>query len=306
MAVHKMKVRVGKRGLKKLADDAIKHDFMKGIIEIVTNADDSYCRLEEKGQVVSGRIDIGVKRHPRKKETLLEVRDRAEGMDQAAMIEGIRMYGEDTIGGCVRGIFGMGLKDTINAFGNGFIASIKEGKLYLSELDLDDFNLHDPVMVDAEARKRYGIAGNGTLISIKIMDPKVRIPQYETLRQYIQTHVCLRLIVTDPKRDVVLTELGTGSAESLTYKYPENEVCLDKDITIAGYPGVNAHLCVKKALITEPLTQQGSYRTGGILIISKRTVHQATLFGFDEDPYASKLLSPSGNGRKTLAFRRRL
>lgn len=289
MAVHKMKVQIGKRGLKKLADDAIKHDFMKGIIEIVTNADDSYCRLEEKGQVVSGRIDIGIKRHPRKKVTLLEVRDRAEGMDKLAMMQGIGIYGEDTSGGCGRGIFGMGLKDTINAFGNGFIASIKEGKLYLGELDLDNFNLHDPVMVDAEARKRLGIAGNGTLVSITIMNPKVRIPQYETFRQNIQTHVCLRLIVTDPKRDVVLTDFGTGSAESLTYKYSENEVCLDRDVTIDGYPRVDAHLCVKKALGTEPLTQQGSYRTGGILVISKRTVHQATLFGFDEDPYASKL-----------------
>lgn len=297
MVTQKMKVQIGPKGLKKLADDAIKHDFMKGIIELVTNADDSYCRLEKRGQVVSGRIDIRLKRSPRKKESILEMLDRAEGIDSEAMKEGIAKCGEDTSGDSGRGIFGMGLKDTINAFGSGFILSIKEGKLYVGQLDLDDFILHEPVMVNAENRKKLGIPGNGTLLLVKITDPKVRIPQYETLRQCIQTHVCLRMIMTDPKRNVVLTDYRTGATDSLVYKDPEHEVRLDKDIPIAGYLGANAHLCIKKALGTEPLTQQGSYRTGGILIVSKRTIHQATLFGFDEDPYASKLF-----GELTCAY----
>ena len=32
---------------------------------------------------------------------------------------------------------------------------------------------------------------------------------------------------------------------------------------------------------------------GGILITSKRTVHQATLFGFDDGPHAAKLFGGS-------------
>ncbi len=37
------------------------------------------------------------------------------------------------------------------------------------------------------------------------------------------------------------------------------------------------------------LSQSGSSRTGGILVISRRTYHESTLFGFDDDPHAGRL-----------------
>lgn len=44
----RVKVKASKRALKFLADQAIGHDLFKGLIELITNSDDSYGRL---GQV---------------------------------------------------------------------------------------------------------------------------------------------------------------------------------------------------------------------------------------------------------------
>ena len=52
MVMEKGKIQVGARGLQLLAKQAI-DSLDKGLIELLTNADESYSRLEKRGQVVS-------------------------------------------------------------------------------------------------------------------------------------------------------------------------------------------------------------------------------------------------------------
>jgi len=56
------KIQAGERGLRLLAKQAV-DTLEKGLIELVTNADESYNRLEKKGEVVSGKIEISIDRH---------------------------------------------------------------------------------------------------------------------------------------------------------------------------------------------------------------------------------------------------
>lgn len=96
--------------------------------------------------------------------------------------------------------------------------------------------------------------------------------------------------MTDPTRKVVLRDLRSGSADELCYKIPDGEILLDSmELELASYPEVTATLNVVRAAGPEALSQSGSDRTGGILITSKRTYHEATLFGFDDDPHAMRL-----------------
>ena len=132
MTTRRVKVKADKRALKMLADQAIGHDLLKGLIELITNCDDSYARLEKSGIQADGRIDIEVDRRPRTKSTIIRVVDWAEGMDEDRLERCVGNYGGDTSGQIGRGVFGMGLKDTINAFGTGIVTSFKNCLLYTS------------------------------------------------------------------------------------------------------------------------------------------------------------------------------
>jgi hypothetical protein len=48
-APRRIKVKASRRALKMLADQAIGNDLMKGFLELITNSDESYARLEARG-----------------------------------------------------------------------------------------------------------------------------------------------------------------------------------------------------------------------------------------------------------------
>lgn len=66
MAARKLKLKASKRAFEILANQAIGNDLLKGLIELITNSDDSYARLSEKGAPTDGRIEIEIDRRPAK------------------------------------------------------------------------------------------------------------------------------------------------------------------------------------------------------------------------------------------------
>lgn len=287
----RMKVTANKRAFQILADQAIGNDLLKGLLELITNSDESYARLESRGLPASGRIEIEVGRHPRKKQTIIRIIDWAEGMDDSQLERCVGSYGEDTSGQIGRGIFGMGLKDTINAFGEGVITTFKDGRKYECTLTgFEDLVIKSYQGVSNSDRKEFRNTKGGTVVEILVKNPKVKILFIDTLRQKLQTHVCLRGIMTDSARKVALRDLHGGSVDELSYQLPDGETLLDAvELELPSYPSVKPRLTVKRASGSDLLSQEGSYRTGGILITSKRTYHEATLFGFDNDPHAARL-----------------
>ena len=63
--IRRVKIKAGKRAFKMLADQAIGHDLIKGLLELITNADESYARLEAAGVKTSGRIEVEIDRRPK-------------------------------------------------------------------------------------------------------------------------------------------------------------------------------------------------------------------------------------------------
>ncbi len=280
------------------ADQAIRKDLLRALVEIITNSNDSYSRLEDAGLHASGEIIIDVLR--KHKDSLIRVRDFAEGMDDLRMDKVVGTYGEATSGlkedKHVRGMWGRGLKDAIFGLGYGYVNSIKDDNLYRSSLLLKDgvptFNLYDPIPADEELREKHGIPErNGTEIEIIVSREDVKMPQFENLRNYLQRHFELRTIMGNPARLIILRNLSSLHKVKheyvLSFKPPKGEMVLDEQFEIEGFPA-SAHLQLLRSKIQlSTRGEEGDYADAGLLVISKETIISLTMLKFENDPYAS-------------------
>lgn len=283
------------------ADQAIRKDVLRALVEIITNSNDSYARLEDAGahaSNASGEIIIDILR--KHKNSLIRVRDFAEGMDDSRMDVVVGTYGEATSGLKedlhVRGMWGRGLKDAIFGLGYGYVNSIRNDMLYRSSLLLKDgvptFNLDDPIPATEELRAQHGIPeGNGTEIEIIVARPDVKMPQFENLRNYLQRHFELRTIMANTGRLIILRNLASADKVKheyvLSYKPPKGELVLDERFEIEGFPA-SAHLqLLRSKLQLSTRGEEGDYADAGLLVISKGTIIALTMLKFENDPYAS-------------------
>lgn len=280
------------------ADQAIRKDVLRALVEIITNSNDSYTRLEDAGRHVSGEIIIDVWR--KRKNSVVRVRDFAEGIDDIRMDKVVGTYGEATSGLKddlhVRGMWGRGLKDAIFGLGYGYVNSIQRDTLYRSSLLLKDgvptFDLDEPIPVSDELRDKHGIPyGNGTEIEIIISRDDVKIPQFDNLRNYLQRHFELRTIMGSPSRLIILRNLAGKNKirdeHVLSYKPPKGEKVLDEQFDVEGFPA-SAHLQLLRSKIQlSTRGEEGDYADAGLLVISEGTVISLTMLKFENDPYAS-------------------
>lgn len=188
MPVVQRDLKIDKRVVKQLSDSAIKKDPERALVELITNSDDSYRRLESVGLPTTGNIIVEVIR--KRKNSIFTVIDQAEGFDSQRMDESVGGFGGDTSGlkkGMeVRGFFGRGLKEAILGLGNGSVISVKDGYLYQCTLSEDAIYRREiPVKLDKAYKKKLadelGINENGTALSIIVTKDGVNIPQIDNL-----------------------------------------------------------------------------------------------------------------------------
>lgn len=280
------------------ADQAIRKDVLRALVEIITNSNDSYSRLEDKGVQVSGEIIIDVWR--KHKNSVIRVRDFAEGMDDIRMDVVVGTYGEATSGLKedlhVRGMWGRGLKDAIFGLGYGYVNSIRDDTLYRSSLLLKGgvptFELDEPLPADEEIRATYGIPeGNGTVIEIVLAREDVKMPRFENLRNYLQRHFELRAIMADQSRLIILRNFAGADRVKdeyvLSYKPPRGEMVLDERFEIEGFPAFARLQLLRSNIQLSTRGEEGDYADAGLLVISGGTVIALTMLKFENDPYAS-------------------
>src|SRR5574339_322080 len=145
------------------ADQAIRKDVLRALVEIITNSNDSYSRLEDAGRPATGEIIIDVWR--RHNNSVIRVRDFAEGMDDVRMDKVVGTYGEATSGLKedlhVRGMWGRGLKDAIFGLGYGYVHSFKGANFYSCSLllkkGIPTFDLDEPIRATVDLRQKYEV-----------------------------------------------------------------------------------------------------------------------------------------------------
>jgi hypothetical protein len=184
--------------------------IVDAVVELVTNSDDSYRRLEQKGETVDGSIIINVERYKGGKCNKLEVIDFAEGMDKDNLKEALRFAGEVSgfrLGKSVRGLFGRGLKEAILALGKAEIFTIKDKNLSRAILWRERNKPmyrppKDSHVPSEEERQEIGIKkGNGTLVRINVTNDKIKCPTLKTLFPQICNHYALRDINKSQKKN---------------------------------------------------------------------------------------------------------
>lgn len=265
----------------------------KALVELITNSDDSYARLEEAGIAVSGQILIQYERHRRG--ALLAVTDQAQGMPFATACF-ILSYGgahsplaKGTGGG--RGYFGRGLKQAIFGLGYGWLETIHDGRLSRIELFraenggyLYDDGGQDRAVTERD-RERLGIAGNGTRVAIIIESSQVSISQFNALIDSLANNIYLRDVLN--RRHVELAQLRDGveieRSGRIRFDEPPSLLLLGPD-----QPGefhcdgqtFPFSLTLKRALDAQ-LVPRGDERTSGLLVLSGTAVLDCQLFDYE-------------------------
>ncbi len=271
-------------------------DIYDAITELVTNADDAYTRLGG-----AGRIDIEIERHHGATSPVLRVRDFATGMSHEDMQEklaklGSRRHSGFANGAPVRGTNSRGAKD-VAILGTVTFESIASGDTYAScrITPQGDFTSPAaPAPATADVRQRLGIPeGTGTLVTLEI-DPTTRrrptIQQHDTMAEKVRTLVPLRRLLSDPERDVWLHDSNKQRHLPIRYHPPKGTERVKEQLRIPGYPEAQAKLIIKRA--KQPLNggARPKFRESGILVMSKRAVHESTFFApeLERDSHAQR------------------
>lgn len=265
----------------------------KALIELITNCDDSYARLEKIATPVTGGIRIQYERH--QAGALLVVADQAEGMSFERLCS-ILAYGgahsplaRGEEGG--RGYFGRGLKQAIFGLGYGWIETIHHGRFSRIELFRSEAGgyLYEDSGGDRPAEaidySRMGIADNGTQITIVVENSHVPISQYRSLVLAVTHNIYLRDLLT--RRDVELLSLHQGKETErrgpLRYEEPPALMLIGPDQSGSFVYQEQAYpfsLTLKRAQDAE-LTPKGDERTNGLLVLSGMAVLDCQLFDYE-------------------------
>ncbi|MBC3888804.1 ATP-binding protein [Acetobacterium paludosum] len=267
----------------------------KALVELITNCDDSYARLESRGIMVTGKITIAYERH--QNGAFISVSDQAEGMT-SDRLHSVLAYGgaysnlaQGEASG--RGYFGRGMKQAIYGLGHGWIETIKESRE--SRIDLYRAATGEYLFDDGEGAKTLTdrdyvrldvpLNGSGTRVSIVIENQQVNIPHFQSLVSSITNNIYLRDILS--RRHVGMVDLNKPPKSrimaTLNYQEPKSEVLIGPgELGSFSYQDQNYtfSLTLKKAKDAE-LILKGDQRTNGLLVISGTAVFDCQFFNFE-------------------------
>ena len=291
------------RVIKQQSTATIQH-LIDAVVELLTNCDDSYCRLENERKHPSGKIEIYVSREKGGKCKEFKIRDCAEGMSKEKLVSKAIGYGEEssgfTEGKTVRGLLGRGLKESIIGLGEGEVYTKKERirhgvKIYEKQgvigydfIDIDhlDANKTDPHITDFLSSE-----GNGTLVKIKVKNEKIKIPESDKFEVQIKNHYALRDINSSENREVLLTieDFGRKRIKHISpikFIHPsKEEVIFEDTLSLPGYKDL---IQLKIWENSEPLFFQryDPSSIAGIIIKTKGAVLDNKLFKYENEPAA--------------------
>jgi len=263
----------------------------RGLVELVTNSDDNYRDLEEQGEQISGKIRIEIERRRKGQPSIVIVRDKAGGMTRMELYDKLGILGKRTsgfeLGKARRGLHGRGARD-IACFGPVHFESIKVNEynhLVIPPSLRCRFAQPASQKATEDIRNKLRIPkGNGTIVTIEV-DGRFTIPLHETLKENFARYYGLRDLFSNPDREVTLVDVNAGREDPLHYSYPVGETVFDSEIDFPEYPGVKAHLIIRKHLTSFQQDTTSPYREG-ILIKSGASIHECTHFGLEADLFA--------------------
>lgn len=295
------------RQIRRAFERAIGRSIPKILTELLTNADDSYRRLSQQGVAIEDPAKITILFEKRRKRFI--VLDRAEGLSDVEMKDRFVVYGQESAdrsrGLRTRSLFGKGLRDVLFTQRFGQVKSIKDGRFFNCRFRWKGVDgqegpvveIKPPSRVTPELREALGIPHNGTVVEFQLAEG-VRNPHIAKLVEKLCRFYMLRMINSSPHREVlfaVLGQRGQASHETqLSYVFPEIDELDRIDEELRTNDGAIIRITGTIGLAQSELTQgEVGYedREGGILVLDEDDAAlDLTLFGFDDDPSARRIL----------------
>ena len=271
-------------------------DIYDALVELVTNADDSYHRLyksnlrrEDGGPIL---IEIGEQR--KGTASILKIHDKAEGMTLETMYEKLSHVGERHSSEGDRGFMGRGAKDC-TALGCITYESIRGDRYYKCKLTtksefIPETSLKGEIVNDSIRESLRIERGNGTVVTLEI-EPQFKIPHIDTIARDLPWHYALRDILSEESpTKLALRKLNrSGNSIKVVHWNPKGKILIDEKYEVPGYPTVFAHLVLSKS--DEPQEDPNErFRRSGILIKGERAIFECSFLvsGFEKDEHAKR------------------
>jgi len=267
-------------------------DAFDALVELITNADDSYHKLYKHKLIPKDGGRILIETLARKNDSsLLIVRDRAEGMTLDTMIEKLLNVGRRSSEEGDRGIMGRGAKD-VTELGDTTFESIVDGKYYKVKITSggDFIPLENRRTVTQELRKSLHIGKrNGTVVTIELT--RHSLPRSKTICENLPFHFALRdIMAEDSPCHVRFKDLNSNdNVKRLIYYQPQAELVCKEEFIVPGYPDAKAKLIIFRS--PEPLVDiSDKFRKSGLIIKGRRAIHECSLLqnSFENDVYGKK------------------
>ncbi len=267
----------------------------KALVELITNSDDSYFRLESNGVSVSGKIRISYERHLNG--AVIIVSDQAEGMSfqKASSVlsygSAYSLLANGQVAG--RGYFGRGLKQAVYGLGHGWIETIYEGRI--SRIDLyrsengeylyNDWDGDKPAQGNDYARLNTSEGSNATQVTIVIDNPETNILHFNSLANIMANNIYLREILN--RRDIELfnsnSQINELAFVQLHYVKPESVVLIgpDEPCSFKHKDQIYEYTLTLQKAVNATLVLKGDGRTNGLLIVSNHVVFDCQFFNHE-------------------------
>jgi hypothetical protein len=283
------------RGFLQDAQDAMRGDVLRALIELITNADDAY---NGKG----GEIFISLRAADSPFEWVITIHDKAGGLSAEGLKKAFSNLGDENqkfvADQGTRGLFGRGAKD-VAVFGKARFHSIHSGKY--SELQIlpkeskwernaIDLNPTDTNLSELRLQK-----GESGLTAELYISKEYKIPSSADLIEKLESHVQLRDLIN--RNNVVLSDSRSKNEKRLVGVVPTGENVLDIEFPVPGYK-MNAKLTVFKF----DEKQSGNisvYSKQGLVISGRGAAYENGFLTFDGRPesgwFCGRLEAPEIN-----------
>jgi len=293
-------MKVAKRVYKQLSDESMS-SLWEAIVEFITNVDDSYERLakSKKENKWFGKCLFDYTPGGKRNNTILVIKDQAEGMNYETLEKCFGNYGERQSGAASRGIAGRGAKDAAS-IGNVTVISIKDG--VYSQIKIDHLTKKFQVFNKNEkARsKHYQLIGlkngkNGTAIQLEISPEKTGYHlRGSDLLKKIPLHYALSEMLDNNKKALALRFKSKNEDAILTHYEPQGDLVEEKTFYINKYKekfGEDSKVTFKlfkSKVALDSGEGDRRFRQWGVSVIGKKAVHEKSLLDSTYD------ISPEG------------
>ncbi len=298
-------VKTANRKIKRDLLNALGKDILRYLVELLTNADDSYRRLESKGIPVNNEkiIKIEVKADRRNDGGyVISVTDNAEGISIEDLKKIFSEYGGDNARGIenhTRGIFGQGASDVLKSAAKeqktAMIETIKDGSFNKLIYNMDE-DFVSKIKVDTQAdlsvnklnqiRDSLEIPNNGTKITFGVPDiVKFDEKIIKSLPNAMSKYPLFRYLLNQEDRKFIFKYKDMEQViSSKDYAFSEEQKIYDDNFNFRFDGGlINCNL---KMYINDNKANDG---TKIIVKDENDVVFDNTMFGFENSSSAKNI-----------------